>query len=86
MNYVVIMQDDSLGYGEYVHLIGIFDTRSLAEIAITKCKEHIKKDHLDLDLVDFVIIETETNKINCPSFDERFECYRTGCRLGGYSE
>ena len=86
MNYVVIMHDDSLGYGEFVHLIGIFDTRSLAEIAITKCKEHIKKDHLDLDLVDFAIIETETNKINCPSFDERFEYYRTDCCLGGYSE
>ena len=83
MKYVVIMQDVSVGYGEYVHLIGIFDTHLLAEIAITKCKEYIKND--DLELVDFVIIETEINKINCPYFDERFG-YRTDCFIGGYSE
>ena len=84
MKYVVIMQDFSVGYGEYVHLIGIFDTRVLAEIAITKCKEHIKKD--DLDLVDFMIVETEINKINCPWFDEIWRQYRTDCCLGGYEE
>lgn len=84
MNYVVIMKDYSMGYGEHVHLIGIFDTRLLAEIAINKCKEHIKND--DIDFVEFVIMEVETNKINCPSFNERFEYYRTDCCLGGYSE
>lgn len=83
MNYVVIMQDDSVGYGEYVHLIGIFDTRSLAEIAVTKCKEHINKN--DLQFVDFFIKEIEINKINYPYFDEVWG-YRSDGYLGGYSE
>ena len=82
MKYVVIMKDDSVGYGEYVHLIGIFDTRSLADIAITKCKEHIKKD--DLGLVDFIIIETETNKVNCPHLGKWG--YQSDCLIGGYIE
>lgn len=84
MKYVVIMQDNSVGYGEYVHLIGIFDTRVLAEIAITKCKECIEEHHRTL--VNFMIVEIEVNKINCPYYDEIWGLYRSDCNIGGYSE
>lgn len=88
MKYIVWFNDGSMGYGCYVHLIGIFDTMQLAQDAIKKVEEHIKPYILKDANAKFYKIDlmsVEVNDINYPGFEENW-MYASKYLLGGFME
>lgn len=87
MKYIVWFNDISMGYGCYVHLIGIFNTKELAEEAIKKVEEHIKpyiQKYEDAKFYEINLVCVEVNEINYPEYN-RWE-YESKHILGGFAE
>lgn len=87
MKYIVWFNDESYGYGCYVHLIGIFDTMELANEAIKKVNAKIESDiqkNTDARFFEIGLVGVDVNEISYPKFNDWK--YESKYILGGYAE
>lgn len=93
--FLVVLKDQTMGYGEYVHLVGIFSTKEKALEAskdvlkkcfdsIEKVKEATKSNPVYGDLETYIC---EAN-LDEPLNDFRFDGWDivSNEKLGGYAE
>ncbi len=87
MKYIVWFDDYSMGYGCYIHLIGIFDTMELAEEAIKKVKAKIEPEiekNANAKFFEINLVGVDVNEISYPEFNDWR--YDSKYILGGYEE
>ena len=83
--YMVYFLDMTMGYGCYVHLVGIFDTEEEAN-EIKECVTVIfNEQNHDENVVELHVDEIKLNDPRFPFYSTDAECYIGGV-LGGYRE
>ena len=88
MKHIVWFEDYSMGYGCYIHLIGIFDTRELAEEAIKKVEASIEpyiQKYANAKYFEMHLAGVDVNEIGYPIYEEHLR-YTSNHLLGGYEE
>lgn len=88
MKYIVWFGDYSMGYGFYIHLIGIFDTKELAEDAIKKVEANIEpyiQKYANAKYFEMHLAGVNVNEIGYPIYEKHLG-YKSNRLLGGYEE